>query len=333
MGQHNIIYQNILALSAEDARKAYNSLSGEIHASAKGAMLVNTQNSRNSIYNHLNNTKIQNSDAKRDLWFDLWGHTGHLKSNSSGATKLKNEGFGLLIGSDIYSNDTIRFGAALGYEENQLHADARHSKADTKAFQMMAYGQVLMGNIDLSGGIGYALQKVDVKRTVMVNLLNSYNQSKYDANIFQLFLKGKYNFAITDDLMLSPYTSLAYQNLKTKSKRESGEISNLFIHGKNDHLVTTSLGLESNFKINDLSNVYADISWQHNFKNIYDSNMSISNQNFTVRGASIDKNSARLRIGANLNLAPSSKLNFGYDGSFGSGNSQNSLRLQYSYSF
>lgn len=334
LGSSSEIYQQVVGMNIGQALASFDSLSGEIHASAKGAILNNAQFSRDAIYNHLEGKAASSQEHQYELWIDLWGNTGSLKAYHLGAAQMKNKGFGFLVGSDLLSTQNIRLGAAIGYEENDLKVNERFSKATTKAMHLMLYGQAKIKQWSLNGGIGYSIQDLDVKRDVTVGSLYSHNTAKYDANVFQIFVKGNYHIELSDNIELSPYVTLAYQNLKTKSKTENGSITNLRIHGQSDNLLTTYLGIASKFKINDISHLSLDIAWKHNSKESYHSNMSFNDgDQFTVHGASIGKNSVVINVGGDYSLTPSSKLRIGYNGEFSGKARNNKVNFQYQYRF
>src|SRR5699024_8819492 len=78
LGANNALYDRIVWMNEDEARASFDSLSGEIHASAKAALLNNAQFSRNAIYNHLNGQAASSTEVGRELWIDFWGQKGNL---------------------------------------------------------------------------------------------------------------------------------------------------------------------------------------------------------------------------------------------------------------
>lgn len=335
LGANNALYDRIVWMNEDEARASFDSLSGEIHASAKVALLNNAQFSRNAIYNHLNGQAASSTEAGRELWIDFWGQKGNLDGNAN-AAKLKNEGWGFLLGTDLYNNGQVRFGVALGYEQNDLKANQRGSKAESEGVHLMAYGQALLDQFELSGGLGYNWQKLDTKRDVSVGDLSARNNAKYDANMFQVFMKGQYNIDMTEVVTVSPYLALAYQYLDTDNFRENGNAhTNLVGSGSTDSLVTTSLGVKTKYQFENQGELFVDLAWRHNSKNTFNSNLRFDSglSNFNVKGASLSKNTGVVNIGGIMNVAPATKLSIGYEGEFGSKTSNNSLKLQLRHDF
>lgn len=335
LGANNALYDRIVWMNEDEARASFDSLSGEIHASAKAALLNNAQFSRNAIYNHLHGQAASSTEAGRELWIDFWGQKGNLDGNAN-AAKLKTEGWGFLLGTDLYNNGQVRFGVALGYEQNDLKANQRGSKAESEGVHLMAYGQALLDQFELSGGLGYNWQKLDTKRDVSVGDLSARNNAKYDANMFQVFMKGQYNIDMTEVVTISPYLALAYQYLDTDNFRENGNAhTNLVGSGSTDSLVTTSLGVKTKYQFENQGELFVDLAWRHNSKNTFNSNLRFDSglSNFNVKGASLSKNTGVVNIGGTMNVAPATKLSIGYEGEFGSKTSNNSLKLQLRHDF
>lgn len=335
LGANNALYDRIVWMNEDEARASFDSLSGEIHASAKAALLNNAQFSRNAVYNHLNGQAASSTEAGRELWINFWGQKGNLDGNAN-AAKLKNEGWGFLLGTDLYNNNQVRFGVALGYEQNDLKANQRGSKAESEGVHLMAYGQALLDQFELSGGLGYNWQKLDTKRDVSVGDLSARNNAKYDANMFQVFMKGQYNIDMTEVVTVSPYLALAYQYLDTDDFRENGNAhTNLVGSGSTDSLVTTSLGVKTKYQLENKGELFVDLAWRHNSKNTFNSNLRFDSglSNFNIKGASLSKNTGVVNIGGTMNVAPATKLSIGYEGEFGSKTSNNSLKLQLRHDF
>ena len=164
----------IVSMDANQARAAYDNLSGEIHASLKGAILDNASYVNNAINQHSMGTTVP--DTGKGLWFSSWWHDGHFK-RSSNTAKLDNQGGGFLLGFDAYSDETSRVGAAIGYERTKLDADARQSSADADAVHLMAYGATKAGVIDIRGNIGYTWLNIDSTRQISVPSLLSKNET------------------------------------------------------------------------------------------------------------------------------------------------------------
>ncbi|MGL4667126.1 MAG: autotransporter outer membrane beta-barrel domain-containing protein, partial [Saezia sp.] len=170
LGSSNEIYQQIVGMSTPQAISAFNNLSGEIHASAKSAMLNNSRYARNAVNQHLdgaNSMSASDIQSGRSLWVSMWGHDGHLKDDNN-AAKMDNKGYGLMVGADAYSTDKVTAGVAMGYEQSDLDVGTgRQSSADINAIHLMAYGSTTAaGLIDIKGGIGYSWLNADTTRNV-----------------------------------------------------------------------------------------------------------------------------------------------------------------------
>ncbi len=336
LGPNYLIYQQIVSMNAEQAKKAYNNLSGEIHASVKSALLENSRYPRHAVLAHLNSPVTESSpQIGRNLWINTWAHDGYLKDDGN-AARLDNKGIGFIIGADIYQSATTTLGAAMGYEQSSLKVgDLRNSEADTKAIHLTAYGKTELGPIELKGGIDYSWFNIDSKRHVVVGDIFSQNSAKYHAGLFQIFTEGSHTFNINEQVKVAPYARLLYQNLSVKGFTEKG--SNFQLHGNSssEHVFSTTLGVRGEWKIGTQSNLYANLGWQHRFgdrDNEARLNF-IGGSSYNLKGVQMDRDSLLIGLGANFTLQQNMSLNVGYDGQLGKRSKSHSLKINYEYRF
>lgn len=336
LGPTNPIYQQILGMSASQARNAYNNLSGEIHASAKSALLENSRYPRHAILEHLDRTNVQNTpQTERNLWVNTWAHDGHLKDDGN-AARLDNKGAGFIVGADLYQNGTTTIGAALGYEQSDLKAgDLRHSDADAKAIHLMAYGQTELGPVDLKAGIGYSRFNIDSKRDVVVGSVVSQNSAKYNAGLVQIFAEGSHTFDINEQARVAPYAGLLYQHISTDGFTEKGLAAQLQGHSSTDNTISTTLGVRGQWDINPSSNLYANLGWQHSFGDLApETSLNfIGSMPYNVKGVQTNRDSALIGLGANFELQPNLSLNVGYDGQFGNRSVDHGVKVGLNFNF
>ena len=344
LGAGNLVYDAIVSMTAQQARDSFDNLSGEIHGSVKSAALHNSRYVRNAVSQHLSGNQGAaqlDPDAHRNLWVSTWVHDGNLK-NDGNATRLDNKGWGVLVGYDAYENNGTVAGVALGYEQTELDAaSTRSSSADVDAVHMMVYGRSSLGPVDLKGGAGYSWLDVDTQRHVTVPTLVSNNEASYKGGLFQMFVEGSHTFTLTEQASLTPYASLAYQRVKTRSFTEKadtvpGVYTQLHNNSTSDGLATSTLGVRGNWQLSETgTNLYADLGWQHQFGSTAPE-VSLNfagGTRFNVRGTEVNRNAVQIGIGANIILQPNMQLSIGYEGLFGNQSRDHAAKLLWEIKF
>lgn len=340
LGENNPIYETIVSMDAWQARNAFDSLSGEIHASVKSALLINSRYPRLAIMQHLSDASgllASETDINKNLWVNVWAHDGHVKADGN-ASKLDNRGLGVLIGSDLYASadETTVFGVAAGYEHTKLSTDRlRHSDADINAIHLLAYGRTSVGLIDLKGGIGYSWLDIDTERNIAIGNLVSKNQGNYNGGLLQAFIQGSHTFNLTPNLNLTPYINVAAQRITTDSFTETGGLTILHSSRHSDNLLTTTIGVKSEWQVEDRVSLYGDLGWQYNVGSIAPKvHMNfVGGKEYTIRGVEINRNAAVVGVGANFQLQPNMTLSIGYDGEFGRQVRDHAARIMWEFKF
>lgn len=333
----NPISDAILSLSEQKARNAYDNLSGEIHASVYSALLNNARYLRNTVNQHLNGAiPVQSLEENQNLWVNIWGHRSELDETSNTAT-LDNNGFGILVGYDTYSDETTALGVALGYERTDLKMDEwRNAKADIDAVHLMTYGRTELGPVNLRGGLSYSWLDAHTERNVYLSGIASRYVGNYNGSSFQLFAEASHDINISSTITLEPYAGLTYASVTTRNATETGGAAALNKSKHTNDMTSANAGIRSYLSFDDKgSTVYADLGWQYNFSSrTPDAKLNFSGgKAFTVKGAKSDSNSGLVGVGIEVKLSPNMSLKTGYEGLFGNQIRDHELKAQWRLSF
>ena len=336
MGTSNRLYQLIVGMNANQAQNAFDSFSGEIHASIKSAAFTNSRYVRSAVNQHLDGNLADQLDSEKSLWINPWYHSGHLKDDGN-AAKLNNKGSGFLVGLDAYSTEKTTLGFALGYEQNSLDiGSTRNSEADTDAIHLIVYGRNDVGAAEIKGGLGYSWLDVDSKRTISVGNLFAKNEASYNGKLFQVFVEGSHAFNYNDKDSITPYVRLAYQKVKFGDFIETGsEITKLYNNSRSDSMTVSTIGARGNWMLGEKSSLYADLGWQRGFGNSApESILNFANgQNYKIKGVEIDRNAAVIGLGGNLQLKSNMSLSIGYEGHLGNKSRDHGAKMLWELKF
>ncbi|MCF1743052.1 autotransporter domain-containing protein [Paradevosia shaoguanensis] len=352
----NAVYDAVLNLSAEQARYAFDQLSGEIHASAKTALIEDSRFLRNAVNDRLRaafdgvgasgsavtyeNGVPQPVSANTDgfaVWgqgFGSWGHT----SGDGNAARLNRSTGGFFVGADAPVFDTWRFGAVAGYSQTSFNAKDRHSSGSSDNYHVGLYGGTAWGDLAFRSGAAYTWHDISTSRSVAFPGFSESLKGDYDAGTAQVFgeLAYGFNFGAT---RFEPFANLAYVNLHTGGFRETGGAAALSSGSSSTDTTFTTLGLRgsTSFDLNGASvTAKGMVGWRHAFDDVTPTSTHrfVGGGNaFTVAGVPVARDAAVIEAGLDFALTPSAVIGVTYGGQFGSGIVDQSFKANFSAKF
>ncbi len=352
----NAVYDAVLNLSAEQARYAFDQLSGEIHASAKTALIEDSRFLRNAVNDRLRaafdgvgasgsavtyeNGVPRPVAANTDgfaVWgqgFGSWGHT----SGDGNAARLNRSTGGFFVGADAPVFDTWRFGAVAGYSQTSFNAKDRHSSGSSDNYHVGLYGGTAWGDLAFRSGAAYTWHDISTSRSVAFPGFSESLRGDYNAGTAQVFgeLAYGFNFGAT---RFEPFANLAYVNLHTGGFRETGGAAALSSGSSSTDTTFTTLGLRgsTSFDLNGTSvSAKGMVGWRHAFDDVTPTSTHpfVGGGNaFTVAGVPVARDAAVIEAGLDFALTPSAVIGVTYGGQFGSGIVDQSFKASFSAKF
>jgi outer membrane autotransporter protein len=259
-GSSLALYNTLLMLSADEARTAFDSLSGEVYASATGALINGSQFIRNAALGRLQqafggapampinalsyagtqrhvsasasaiDTVAPASIAPAQNLYTAWGYAygAWTRQDSDGnAGSVKSSVGGFVTGIDATVLDTWRLGLLAGYSHSSFDVDDRASSGSSDNYTLGAYTgtEWTLNNghaLAFRSGLAYTWHNVDMNRSVAFPGLADNLTGDYNAGSFQLF--GELGYKIHyGKALFEPYAGVAYLRLKTDSFNETGQ--------------------------------------------------------------------------------------------------------------
>ncbi|MNN06118.1 Extracellular serine protease precursor [compost metagenome] len=340
------LYDAVAALSADQARLAYDSVSGEIHASTRSALFDDSRYVRNAIGTRLRSAQGQalsegvlhvDADSGMTFWVQGYGSWGDSDGNHNVAD-LDHNSQGVLLGIDMPLNDTWRAGLAAGYGNTDLDADARNSSAKVDSTSLTAYLGGQWDALHLRVGASHAWNDIDSSRHVQVGSLGEHVKADYDASTSQVF--GELGYAVqAADVTLEPFVGLAHVEVDSDSFSEHGGITALSSDSEKERATYSSLGLRASTPAAVVAgvplSVQSSLAWQHVLDEPTDnSRLTLAGyDSFSVKGVSVAQDTALVQFGVSAKLAPQASLDLGYSGQIGDGYSDHGVRLGLNISF
>ena len=330
----------VLALpSAAAAQAAYDQLSGEIHASAKGALVQDSHFLQDAVTARLRGAfggdnvaslpvmaygddGLQPVAADTDrfaVWTQGFGAWGGTDGDGNAAAFHRSTG-GLLMGADGMAGDW-RIGLVGGYSRTSFNADDRNSSGDSDNYHLGLYGGTEWGAIAFRSGAAYTWHRISTSRSVSFGGFSDGLSANYDAATAQAFGELAYKTG-AGPFAFEPFANLAYVNLHTDGFTETGGAAALAGGSSTTDATFTTLGVRAStdFTIGGVAATARGMfGWRHAFGDVTPlSTVAFAGgDDFSIAGVPIARDTMLVEAGFDVQLARNTTLGVSYAGQFG----------------
>jgi outer membrane autotransporter protein len=312
------------------AQAAFDQISGEIHASARGATLEDTRFVREAMLNRT----VGDRAAGKGLWFHGYGSWGGLDGDGN-AADMDRDIAGFFIGGEMVSDSGLVVGAVTGYGEAKISVNDRLSRADTSDAYLGAYIGLDAAGFTVRGGLAQMWRDVKTVRRVSIPGFSDSLTAKYNLNTFQMFADAGYRMAL-GGVDLEPFFQLAYVDVGKGSFSERGGAAALDGSGGADFWLTQlgtrfELGLGSG----NLA-VRGSLGWRHvagGDKNTPVSMGFAAGPGFSIAGAPVGGDAAAMSLSIAGQISKSLEIDAGYSGVAGNGTNDHGIRAALTFRF
>lgn len=357
----NPLHDYILTLPEGETAAAFNSLSGEAHASVTSSLtgFNNTVRTVPLAYlranlgagmragaptaqagGTLSASALPSSNAQ-PAWAEVIGNWQTLKGNSD-AGQVRQKTGGVFAGVDHALGGGWRLGGALGFTDSNIRVDDRSSQADVAGYSAALFGgrvfDVGPGKLNLMAGTSYTWHDISTERHASVSGVSQTLSADYGASTTQLFAELGYALPVSEHVSLEPFAGLAWSDTRNRGFSESGGSAALRGQGNSSKQTTSTLGLRAltDFTIGQTEGrLQATLGWRHAFGDVQSQTvMSFDGgQAFSVTGAPIARDAALAELGVETAITKNATIGLTYSGQFGSGNRENagSLHMTWRY--
>lgn len=355
LGRGRDLYDAILLLADDEARVAFDQLSGEIHASAKTMLIEDSRFLRQTVMSRLNmsrdnraeggatNTGAGMIEPAADLavalpssgfWMSGFGSWGNGDGDGNAASLDRSVG-GSFIGADARLGQG-RLGLLGGYSRTSVDADDRNSSGRADGYHIGLYGDIAWQGFVLRAGAAYTWSEIETERQI-TNPVRENLKAEYGTGTAQLFGEAAYQ-AQFGDLAVEPFVQAAYVTLSSEGFRETGGSAALRSKAARDNSLVTTLGVRPRVEFSlaeTKARAFGLIGWQRVFGDITpESRFAFAGgADFTIRGAPMARDSALIEAGLDLALGGSLSLGAAYQGRFGAAVSDSGFTARLGVSF
>ncbi|MBX3506279.1 MAG: autotransporter domain-containing protein [Parvibaculum sp.] len=343
LGQGNPIYDEILMMTEEEARAAFDALSGEAYASAGSAAFNAAQQLRDLLQMRLqmfSGSKVASAgfvpaagdalaaDATA-IWGQVFGSNGTSDATATSA-RLDRRSAGFIGGADKAVGEDTRVGFALGYSRSNFDVSSLVSSGGSDNFHLMGYAGTKLGAVDLGATLGYSYGRADAERTVVVGGLTENLTAEYDSHTFQASVEAGTDLAM-GPVVLTPFAGLAVTHVETGSFTETGGSSALSFASSSNTTGLSTLGLRVRREAGGVT-LAGSAAWRHAFGDVEPVSRaafaSAPASPFSVRGTAVAEDALALEAGIGLRLDEGTRLTLGYSGEYASGSRDNGLKAE-----
>lgn len=345
----NPLYDAIVTLPNDDTviRAAFDALSGEIHASAKSALIEDSHFVRDAVNSRIRSAfgDVTGSDmpllgygpdgaqpAAADstglvAWAQAFGAWGSFDGDGNAAGMDTTTG-GFFTGIDGEVASDIRLGLLAGYSRTTFDVDGRASSGSSDNWHLGLYGGAKWNALRLSGGLAYTWHDIETSRSVAFPGFADSLGSDHSAGLFQAFGEAGYRIDTASSFAIEPFANLALVSLHTDGFSEDGGAAALDVYSGTTDTIFTTLGihLSSAFEIGGMkAEAHGTLGWRHAFGDTtpLSTQAFAGSDAFTVAGVPIAKDAALIEAGLDLDLTDAATLGLAYQGQFGGGSTEN----------
>lgn len=353
LGSGNPVYNAVLNLSAPQAQRAFDQLSGEIHASARAMMLEDSRFIRDAVNDRIRaafdgvgaSNRYKDGKPRTEaasvggvaVWGQAFGSWGHWNGDGN-AARLDRSIDGFFFGADAPVFDDWRFGAVAGYGRSNFNVKDRLSSGSSENYHAGLYGGAAWGALALRSGAAYTWHDISTSRSAGFPGFADSLRGDYNAGTAQVFGELAYGIR-AGGLAFEPFANLAYVNLHTRAFTERGNAAALTGAPADTDATFTTLGLRASTNFNlgaAAAMLKGTFGWRHAFGDVIPNaamRFAGGGDAFTIAGIPIARDAAVIEAGLDFALSSAATLSVSYGGQFGSGVTDRSVRANFNMKF
>lgn len=327
------LYTAVLNLSNAEAPGALDLLSGEVHASAKTALIedsrfvreaavARTRAAFDAVASDRSATGEQRISDRFAFWGQGFGSWGDWDSDGNAGSLNRSIG-GLFLGADAGVSDHVRIGALAGYSHSDFDVGARASSGAAESGHAALYGGGQWGALGLRFGGAYGWHEIETARTVAFTGFSDRLEASYDAATAQAFGEAAWRIDTGANTRFEPFANLAYVSLDTDALSETGGAAALSVasHQIDAPFLTLGLRADTAFLLGrSKARLTGSLGWQHVFGDDVPVSLmtfATGGDPFAIAGVPLAENVLVVDTGLVVTLAPDATLGITYGGQFG----------------
>ena len=347
-------------MNKDNARKAFDQVSGELHASVRTVMMDNAMQIGNTaverlrgawcdpdIDTGLKTAKFGDKQAHRGgscytdkpvLWGTAYGAWSSIGGDGN-AAGIHSRSAGFIIGADTEVWDHWRIGGLVGYGNSSFSlSNGRNSSGHSNDVSVGIYGGKEWGHLALRMGATYTWDMLSTTRNVRMVGFTDRLRGSYLGGTATGWGDIGYKFH-TGNTVIEPFMNVTYVNTQTDKFTEKGGSSALHSHGVDTGATFGTFGLRMNHRI-DMGgwtlSPHEMFGYRHGF-GLHSpqlvENFAAGSDDFQVTGARWASDAAVANVGLTAQVSDRLDVGLSYVGQYGRSYYSNGVRGNLAYRF
>ncbi|WP_297800821.1 autotransporter outer membrane beta-barrel domain-containing protein [uncultured Brevundimonas sp.] len=322
----------VIGLNDQNARLGFTQMAGELHASARSAMLLDAANLRRTV--------ISSVGARDENGYGVWGRalTSSTRMEALGENAgLKAETTGFVGGIDKSFGEAIRAGVVVGFEKGELKSNGL-GQIDRDTQHLGVYGRGDWGALNVQAGAIASWHELSSRRDLAFGDTAQTLKGDYDATSQQAYVEAAWSVPMAW-ATVSPYASLAVNTLDVDAVSEKGGVAALEIGDNAQDLTTAGLGIgaERRWSLSNgrAASVSARVGWESYSGDLeaIQTAAFADSAAFDIVGLPMGDEAVVASVNVAVPVGQSGQLGLYWSGAKGSDHIRNSLALSYRLSF
>ncbi|WP_362062576.1 autotransporter domain-containing protein, partial [Streptomyces sp. NPDC048255] len=221
-GQLPVLIAAARGLSAAQAPRAFDTLSGETYASIASAQRYNAEQLQRSVSRQMDLARDNGVDDEATLgtvWATAYG--GRAEFDGERLDGIDNTVGGLAIGLEGSPAEHLRFGGHIGMAHSKMETDRRDDKVDGDLFNVGIHWLYAPGPFWTQGAAGYSYGSFDAEREVSVGVYNRRAQAHFSNDGVYAMLEAGWRIDAAR-VRVEPLLGVYYNKVESVRFRERG---------------------------------------------------------------------------------------------------------------
>jgi outer membrane autotransporter protein len=321
----NALFDPLVQLSSAAAQTAFEQISGEVHASARGALLDDSRFLREAM--------LARREGGAAIWGSAYGSWGEIEGDGNAAL-LDRRSRGFFAGFDLPIGGGWSAGLGGGYSSADFDVDARASGADVRSWHAAFRLGGRFGGFGVGAGGAVSWHRIDTDRSVAFTGFSDTPSARYDGRTVQVFARMGYEIPL-GAATVEPFADIAWVDVDTDAFAESGGAAALTGQDESDSAAFSTLGVRARADMGQIS-LTGSAGWRHAFSlDPSEATFTFAGGTtpFTVVGAPISEDALALEAGLEIGIGGAGRLGISYVGQIGNRSEDHGARATLSLPF
>ncbi|ALN78917.1 autotransporter domain-containing protein [Lysobacter antibioticus] len=322
-------------LSAAQAPRAFDTLSGETYASIVSAQRYNAEQLQRSVARQLDRVRdagVEDEDTLGTLWATAYG--GRAEFDGEGLAGIDNSLAGFAMGLEGSPGANFRFGGHVGMAHSKMETDRRDDQVEADLFNVGIQWLYAPGPFWTQGAVGYSYASYDAEREIAVGTFNARTDAHFSGDGVYGMLEAGWRWDGAS-LRIEPLLGVYYSKLEAiRFSERGGGDANLVVSSDSFDATTAGIGVRFSGLPGQGARKWqptADIRYLRDLQDdrpfARNAFAGASVPDFGVNGFVAERNRWNVGLGLSYRLSPVSSGFIEYRGDIGSDDRAHSLNM------